>query len=475
MKEANIHKKYDWLESYSLIELPRFDGLSDYNISDEDHDGLLRTEVTRLIKTAESKEPYLFNSAGGLTDVSKTSFEELSTLVWRISGDCDIVALDNATMSVTHSTRPFVLQLASMLFQKPYNSLRHEHLTKSKYKTVKMQDRPSAERFRISQFALIDYITGCIARLLVRTAAFSQWNEQQLALLAQLAVKLKVLSKSSKEYAVSAIQRAEDTITSFEQFDEPPAVIVIQNYVEGKGLEEKHVHMNEDMDPAAPYFAENMMKRDSLYDLFHRTLMSLYHSLYTHRGFDDFHYYAVAYETGFDRSLVIISEDKNGRVSTTSRDALTKTSCRAMILARENIEALKDELKTPPTTVTHQNQIEPCFVAMDWAEGEGVPLKRIRRSLTELDSVISAMIPLALTNPIIASYVEDALQYSMGPSRKTYEETIRRFKHPKFEASISVQTSTNIVSQKKVRKDDLDTVPIIRSNMIGTLRGKASR
>lgn len=163
-------------------------------------------------------------------------------------------------MSIAHSTRPFVLELAFMLSQKPYSSLTHEYLTKAKYKTAKTQGGLSSDQFRRLQFALIDYATGCISRLLVRTATFSQWNEQQLALLAQLAVKLKVLSKSSKEYAISAIERAEDTVASFEQFEKEGVVIVIQDYVEDKGLEEKHIHMKEDMDPAEPYFVENMMK-----------------------------------------------------------------------------------------------------------------------------------------------------------------------------------------------------------------------
>jgi hypothetical protein len=471
MKEATVHKKYDWLERYSLFELPRFDGLSEYNISDEDHDELLRKEVKRLIETAESKEPYLFNSAGGFTDISETSFEELSTLMWRISDDCDIVALDNATLSIAHSTRPFVLEFAFMLSQTPYRNLRHEHHTKARYRTVKTQGRLSPDQFRRLQFSLIDYTTGCIARLLVRTATFSQWNEQQLALLAQLAVKLKVLSKSSREYAVNAIERAAETITSFEKFELEGAVVVIQDYVEDKGLEEKHLHMREDMDPMEPYFVENMMKRDSLYDLFNATLMSLYHSSFTKRGFDDFHYYAVAYETGFDRSLVIISEDKNGRVSTTPRETLTKTCCRALLLARENIQALNDEPKAPPTT-SIQNQAEPCYVTMDWAEDEGASPGKVTLSLIKLDTVISVIIPLALSNPMIASYVEGALRYSMGPSRKAYEETVRRFKHPRFEASISVQTSTNIASQQKVRREDPNTVPIIRSSKIGELRGK---
>lgn len=469
LREALIHEKYAWLDKFSLTGLPRFDGLSYYNVPDDTHNQLLRTEITRLVETAKSREPYLF-SCVDVTHVSTTSYEELSGLVSRIASDCSVVALDNAAMCIANSSSNSVVEAALMMFKRPYESLRQEYVSEAKYQTEKTQAQLPAEQSRRLYFALVDYATGCVARLLVRTANFSQWNEQQLALLAQLAVKLKVLPEDSKEYAISATQRAEDTVMSWEQMDEPKVAIVIHKHVEGKGIEEEHVQMREDREPSEPCYVENIFKRGALHRMFFSTVWIMYHSWYTRRDSDDFHFHAVAYEIGLDRSLVVVNEDKNGSVSTASAKNLTGTCCRALMLVRDNIEAL-DKIKAPPSDSVPENT-GPCYVTMDWAEDNGRPLRRVKLPLTALDSVISVMVPLALSDPYIADAIEDAFLYAMGPSRKITDESVRRFERSRFRTSISVQTSTNSVSEEQVQSQDPDIAPISRSGMIGRLKGR---
>jgi hypothetical protein len=246
-EEATLHNNFVYLDKSRLTGLPRFDSLSIYDVKDEDYEKLLRSEIKNLINTPEQEAPYLFNSAGKLEMCDTASYEELSSLALRISLDCSVIALDNATMVIDNRPKATLVSLAVNSMKQPYAMLRHEYVTSEKYNSRKPQSSDVLEASRKLYFAFVDFVIGSIARLLIRTASSAYWNSQTLGPLAQMAVKLKFLSRDSREYAHSAITRVEETIRSFQQSDEHRTTIVIQEHVEGKGIEEKHLQMNDDL------------------------------------------------------------------------------------------------------------------------------------------------------------------------------------------------------------------------------------
>jgi hypothetical protein len=476
-KEATIHQKFDFLEKYSLSGLPRFDDLASYNVTKENHDRLLKLEIKRVVDTATSKDAYTVDSKTEFKHTNAAFFEELSLLAQRISTDSSVTSLDNCTMIMSNRPKAELVEAVLMTMKEPYALLRGVHITDEKYGTEKPITGCSA-RSRELSFALIDYLTGCIAHLLVRTVVSTQWNNQHVALLAQLAVKLKVLSSDSKRYALQAIKCAEDTIESYEDSNEPRATVVLQTHVEGKGIEEKHLQVHEDIDLARLYFTGNLLNRRFIHDIFQPTIVGLHHSLISRRGFEDFHHHTVAYDTGFDpRSLVVVSEDRNGFVSTTSATAYSQICCRALTLLKANVESVK-QAQTPPSSSVSTDG-ESCIITLEWTERQSTTTQLpastgTKFSTFKLDDIISIMVPLLLTTPLVASKIEEFVQFALGPASSQTNEMVRCFENYSFEASCSVQTSTNAVSQEKTFDQTPDTLPISRSGLIGKFKGNES-
>jgi hypothetical protein len=283
-----------------------------------------------------------------------------------------------------------------------------------------------------------------------------------------------VLSSDSKRYALQAIKCAEDTIESYEDSNEPRATVVLQTHVEGKGIEEKHLQVHEDIDLARLYFMGNLLSRKFIHDIFQSAIVGLHHSLISRRGFEDFHHHTVAYDTGFDpRSLVVVSDDRYGFVSTTS----AQICCRALTLVKANVESVKKAQAPPSSSVCTDG--ESCIITLEWTERQSTATQlpastRTKFSTFKLDDVISIMVPLSLTTPLVASKIEEFVQFALGPASNQTDEMVRRFENYSFEASCSVQTSTNAVSQEKTFDQTPDTLPISRSGLIGKIRGNES-
>lgn len=481
-EEATLHNNYVYVDKSRVTGLPQFDNISSYDVKDDDHEKLLRLEIRNLIKATELEGPYLFNSAGRLKLCDTASYEELSLLGRRISLDISVIALDNATMVVDNRPKGSLVSMAVASIKQPYARLRREYITKEKNESPDMELPEVSEASRKLYFALVDFVLGSVARLLVRTASSSYWGSQTLGLLARLAVKLKFLSKNSREFARSAIKRVEDAIQSFQQSDENRTTIVIQEHVEGKGTEEKHLQMDDDLHLDELYFTEGFIRREFLHGLCRSAICSLLRNPTTHRVSGDFHQHVVAYETGFNRSLVIVSEDRDGYVTTTSAAALTKTCCRALALVKKNIEILPSMERPPSSSVHVDSATEFCKVSLNWTVKSQDDTKPAANSLKwpctletkRLDSIVSIMVPLALSMPHVASNIEDMVKFSMADSTRKTEEPMRRFKHYPIEASCSIQTSINARMQKNTRKQDSDTVSINHSGLIGKLKGNST-
>jgi hypothetical protein len=481
-EEATLHNNFVYLDKSRLTGLPRFDSLSIYGVRDEDYDKILRLEIKNLIDTAGLEAPYLFESAGRLSRSDTASYEELSLLARRISLDCSVIALENTTMVIDNRPKAKLVSLAVESMKQPYAILRHEYVTGEKYNSKQPQSSDTLEASRKLYFALVDFAIGSIARLLIRAASSVYWNSQTLGLLAQMAVKLKFLSNDSREYAHGAIMRAEETIRSFEQGEENRTTIVIQEHVDGKGIEEKHLQMNDDLAPDEIYFVEGFLTRGLLHALFQSAISSLQQHPTRRYVSGDFHQQVVAYETGFDRSLVVVSGDRNGHVSTTSAAALTRTCCRALTLVKKNVEILRGMERPSNSSARTNADTEFCNINLDWAVKQAEATKPSASSMKysrnyetkKLESIVSVVIPLALSTPNVASTIEEWVRFSMANSAHRTEEPIRRFKHSRFEASCSIQTSINALSQKKIQDQDHDTVPINHCDMIGSLRGNSN-
>lgn len=449
-------------------QIPRYDSLDHYGVKDEDYRDLLRVEIRRLVKIAKAGGSYLFNSDGRLCDTRKTSYEELSALASNIVWDCATLTLDNQVLTVEEYESPLVIEHCARNFKTSYSTLMNNYCVDSKHEINRARLPEPPERCRKLYFELVEYATGALARFLVRIVASDQWNKQTLAILAKIAVKLKFIAKDSRKFGQRALERADDVIASHAQEDaEIKTIIILQESMEGKGVEEKRVKMQDTDDSAAIFALDSLTLRDIMMEVFTGTLSSLCNSNTSDHGFDSFHHHAVVYETGFDRSLVMVTEFRDGHVSTTSTPAHLEICSRALSLVRENVEAINAR---PPSKQYNENL---CHITLEWEERRSdgtvfVPPKRDLQT-TELDTVISILLPLGFNSAKTASSLEHLLQLSTFLSKKQLEEPIRRFESSQFQARCSVQTSLDKVSQRNMQHSD--TVSISKCGTIGKMKG----
>jgi hypothetical protein len=472
--EANEHEKFDIFRSYSIGGLPRFDDLSLYGVTEIEQKRLLKLEIKRLVKDATSETPFLFNSQGGFDQATAKSYAELSNLADQILIDCAIVLLDNVATIITHDPSAEVIEICAYHFKQGYSMLKHHYGEKHARQRIRLPEPP--ERSRKLYFAIVDYASSCVARLLIRTAASAQWNHMHLALLAQYSVKLKFLSHKSAAFAKRSMENADSVIAQFEYDREAPTIITKLAQVEGKGMEEKQVQVSPDDDPSMIYYMRSLVKRGVIEHLMKTTLSSLFNSTVDDRLYEDIHHYAVAYETGFERSHVVVSENREGDVSTTSSPAFVRTCCHALRLVQVNIDQLKKEISPPKSYATSEDDIQQCLITLDWSvrqKGTNEPvLTSTQLSTTNLDNVISTVMPLALSTPFVSSNIEDLVHFISSHTMSEVDEPMGRFRHPRLRAKCAVQTSANLAWQERVNLYDTDTVSIGECGIFGKLRGK---
>jgi hypothetical protein len=234
----NKHDNYIYLHT-KVEDLPRFNDLERYHVTNEHHSRMIDLEIDRLISVSTIKGPLLFDSNGDFGDIEIPSYTELSNLADMILCDLSAVVLDNILLVVSSTQHRHLISLAAQEFPHYWGmlKLRYREKTGSKGGCKPPQHLEDGNRHTRLYFALVDYITAICARYLIRIAVGDNWAESSIGLLAQLAVKLKFLSKDSHGYSRAALDNAGDTIFQFEYNEDAAIIVTLKNYVTGKDIE----------------------------------------------------------------------------------------------------------------------------------------------------------------------------------------------------------------------------------------------
>ncbi|KAK3349882.1 hypothetical protein B0T25DRAFT_250760 [Lasiosphaeria hispida] len=181
---------------------PKFDDLSQCDVSDADEDKLWQIEAKRLFDTVEDMSTELtFKSYGVFSQPDGTSlyYDELAELAEQILVNLHICRFDNE-LALLCSASGLVemdamgtseLIIKNRLLDNPKPSIgdgNHAALTKR-------------------YFATVDYITAVAARLAVSAVDDEMWQRRTLASLAKCSAKLKmVFSRGPREYVSRSIR-----------------------------------------------------------------------------------------------------------------------------------------------------------------------------------------------------------------------------------------------------------------------------
>jgi hypothetical protein len=473
MKRATEHEKYS-KGGISLTGLPKFDDLKNYGISEKAEKHLWGLEIRRLIADAESSEPLIFNSNGILDKTDLGSFEGLSNLADQIICNFAVIEHDNTLHVLEHCRWINTLLTAVRIFKEARTRLttRYEQdEDKVKARRPKTLDPP--EMNQKAYFALVDYITSSVARVVVRSATSDYWNNHSLAILAKWAAKLKVMSYKPINFASLSIEGAEELLARLTDSDAKENVRILQiRTTDGEeGKENMDIDSQVNADITGYYFQDHSFLRAYIAQFMRYAALALYASEKTGNPANCFEVCTLVYETGLDRSLTVISDDRRGDVAATSDTANVTCSFTAFQLLMKNTEYLKSRCPPPHSASCNQTTIR-----WQWAEGVKKTTPKVDSFCTSsLDDVVSIMVPFSLTDTHTGIEMGRMLDFASGTSEE--EDPIMQFEREHFNAKYVVTTAAWDDKQHKLKfantahQLDPDVLPVSGSPLNRTIRG----
>ncbi|KAK8850898.1 hypothetical protein PGQ11_013377 [Apiospora arundinis] len=479
-KEANNHDGLPLLNHGGLqsldrdgADIPRFDNVSQYGVNQTTYDKLLRMEIGRLIQVARNPDSYMFCSDGDFGDITEANFADLAKVADMIDINGCVTQLDNSSLVLEKATVNGAIMHGASAAKSCYSYLHRRY--KGTYGQRAQPPVPISppEKQRSLYFKMVDYITGTCFRLLTRVAKGGNWNVTTIALLAKLSLKLKVLARDSKANGLASLDNADRVIEEFEQRAEPTAVIILTEYMENERRKEMYIAFgNDDISPADLYLNNGLYLRNLIHGFVLGALGAIDTNNDRKKGFPALDMCSVTYQAGLAKYNVIVSQERGGEVTTTSSEHYFKASRAALTLFRQNIENISDTQRanlTPPRT--QPVDVEPVYLTVDWlpgAEEENPDLMHGTIQASGIDDLVSAFLPLSLSNPNVAEKVEKLINCISWDKETAYP--IQWFEQSQFQTRCCIQSHSAIEELRKFSLNHLDTVPVSQSGLIKPIR-----
>lgn len=191
----------DKLEPKRSKPFPEFDSLDAYHVDFTTAKGLRSDEATRLVKVVKDPtKPVLLGDSGFLTSLAgdDDGYQQLSKISKNISTALSLCLLDNECINVRSCTR-----IA--------NRERLQKLVMQAHVAANMAEFYQNELLKAT-FALINYISAILARLVSQTASGPFWVTNVIAILAARVAKMKYLLVNLGESANTAAEKGEDAL-----------------------------------------------------------------------------------------------------------------------------------------------------------------------------------------------------------------------------------------------------------------------
>jgi hypothetical protein len=471
------HKEYI-KGGVSLTGLPKFDDLRPYDISKTAEADIYKLEVKRLKQAAESDEPILFNSGGVLESTNLKGYENVSHLADQILCNFSIILHDNSLPTLEYCKWMSTLRLSISDFKKARRRLmtryeQDEDLIKArKPKLVGTADENSK-----AYFAIVDYITATIARLLVRSATSDYWNHQLLAVLAQWAAKLKVVSFDPVQYSSLSLSAAEELVSRLIEYDSKDNAQVLKiRLSDAKEFNSPETHLDVDAEANADitgfYYQEHTRLRAHLAYLVEHIAGALFASEKTGNLANSFETCSIVYETGLDKSLTLLSGYRNGDVSASSDRTYIQLSYTAFDLLIKIVETL--EKKQTPSSVGQDG------TTIDWSWNQHDSSSHAKNGhfrTTNLDDIVSMVVCGSLIDVDTAVEVMELIRSASNATEE--EDPIVQFAPKSFHAKFTVTTAEwakkdHRLTSLQQNYNDPDIVSITKGPLDKRIRGMLS-
>ena len=323
-------------------------------------------------------------------------------------------------------------------------------------------------------FAIVDYVTASIARLIVRTA-WSKWsNRLMLSILSAWSTKLKVLSYDPAKFARYSIETAEHAIEQLGQSFASKQAMAIRVRLKPDAKAEDVDTMDTETDVSGRYHKEKTFFNDHINGLLQVILTDLAEVNEVQRSAGSFETCAIVYQAGLDGTLTTLSCDRTGDISASSDPFRLKCSSAALELVKKNLNRVRALVRSDTSSSASLTGPQ-TRIRLEWSDSEDSKDIQDYSLLTgNINHIFSVVVPLSLASTF-ASNILDAMVSCLGSST-TDDDPILQFAPPErgFRALVAVSTSNWIARERSLgrlqcRDEDVKTLP--QSPLGRTIRG----
>jgi hypothetical protein len=468
LEVANWHEKFV-RGPLVLTDLPKFDDTTDYGMNKEEEKKLMKLEVRRLINDTISDQPLLFSSGNILGSTKCEAFQTISDLADQIICSLAIVAHDNSLLLFENCTTALELARAANMFKFARQTLRSKFQQNDKVKPrMPTKIEPEQDNSKL-YFALVDYTTSTVARVLLRLASSKFWRNVNIAVLARWSLKLKALSHDPTTYAQQALSNGEAIIEQLNASDDREIIRKIKlRFVDKDKTNDNSFDVHEDADATQVYFNYGSMVRYSLHTIFKVSILSLYSEPSFVKGPSTFELCSLVYEAGLSRSLTALNADRDGDIFATSQSRNINCTYMILKLLLENIEALK--VKRLPSKTQEQT-----IVKWQWSEGrkQQFPIEK-SFGTSNADDIVTILVLLSLST----SYVTEKmlLMITSISVNSEEEDPVLQFAPKHFQSKFVVSTADYLSKQHRIGSNnqsynDPEVMPLSGNLLTKRIRG----
>lgn len=421
---ANNHNLYRTAGSI-LKDLPRYDDCTLYGISSETADRLLGEEIDKLIQFAENEAPPCFDSHGSFNGTTKADFEALSGVADQLICNMSILNLDNARHGVEYGQQVVEEAWELLLTSRAFLKVRFAK------DDIHVQGRqpvllPDAEKNALAYHYLLDYLIATIAWWLVRCADGEYWKAQNIAVLAQWAVKLKVVSRNPSDCAETSLTETSALIQKLKLRTESEDVII---KIGGK---QKDAETSTNF--VNLYCEEKTFIRDSIYHILDHVLGALVKHERSVTDADMFQLCVAMYrrDTDSEKACKLWNGHRHGHLFMSSYLSHFNDCYSMSKLLQNNIAQIR---KSSRPNSAHSSDLVHLRGTIHDAGSEEINL-----SVKDMDKMVMLMVPLILMTPTVASEIEMLKQTAKAFMRD--EEVLKQFRPAQDSFALECMLST---------------------------------
>jgi hypothetical protein len=451
---TQYHVKYT-RNGATLTGLEKYNDCKPYGISENDEKELLKAEINRLVEAAQGDEAILFDSQTlpNLTDAN--SYGDIANIADQLKCSMGIVRLDNARISLEH---------CSSDIDDTIHNFRHARMRLmgrfSNDKTRVQGGEPKllepADRNKHLYFAMIDYITASIARLIFWTADSVYWNQQILSCLASCTTKVKILSYKPERHANLSIESAECAIEQMTQAIASKETMLLKLRIGPDSVAKDVETLATETDATRRYHSEKTLFNKHVWGLIRRVLYSLLLSEDQQLSASCFEIHAAVYKAGLDGAPTTVSSGRMGEISASSDRFCVKSSYTALGLVYKNIRAIKTSQGAEPPPRNGTSRDVQATITCEWDDPASGDQPWKQQNLTaKMSDVVSVLVPLALASTFASSSLLSLI--ALSGSGTLDEDPLRQFDQPSkdFKAVVNLSTADWISKERRLPEDGI--------------------